>query len=133
MNDWRMMHTSCKRHHSILTLEKSRPPLVYMESGVTFIWKGTFYRKSKSNSCSILSNSLWPKDCSPSSSSVHGVLQARILGWVAFPSSGALPLPRHPTQVSCIVGRFFTIWATREAHLLCLYIKNKLLWLNKQW
>ena len=38
---------------------------------------------------------------------VHGVLQARILEWVAFPSSRGSPQPRDWTQVSCIVGRFF--------------------------
>ena len=43
-----------------------------------------------------------PLDCSPPGSSVHGVLQARILEWVAVPFS------RDQTQVSCIAGRFFT-------------------------
>ena len=46
---------------------------------------------------------------------VHGILQARILEWVAFPfSKGSLQL-RDWTQVSCIAGRFFTSWATTEA------------------
>ena len=44
-----------------------------------------------------------------------GILQARILEWVAIPSyRGSCP-PRDPTQVSHIVGGFFTAWATREA------------------
>ena len=34
---------------------------------------------------------------------------------VATPSSGGSPQPRDGTQVSCIAGRFFTVWATREA------------------
>ena len=46
---------------------------------------------------------------------VHGILQARILEWVAFPFSSASSQPRDQTQVSCIAGRFFTSWATREA------------------
>ena len=46
-----------------------------------------------------------------------GILQARILGWVAMPSSRESFQPRNWTQVSCIVGRWFTNWAMREAHL----------------
>ena len=46
---------------------------------------------------------------------VHGILQARILEWVAFPFSRGSPQPRDWTQVSCIAGEFFTRWATREA------------------
>ena len=42
-------------------------------------------------------------------SSVHRILQARTLEWVAFPFSRGSSQPRDQTQVSCIVGRFFTI------------------------
>ena len=49
-------------------------------------------------------------------SSVHGIFQARILEWVAIPFSRGSSQARDKTQVSCIAGRFFTIWATREAH-----------------
>ena len=45
---------------------------------------------------------------------VHGILQVRTLEWVAFPSSTGSSQPRDRTQVSCIAGRFFTSWATRE-------------------
>ena len=55
-------------------------------------------------------------DCSPPGSSVHGILQARILEWVAIPFSRGSSWPRNWTRVSCIAGRSFTIWATREAH-----------------
>ena len=55
-------------------------------------------------------------DCSPPGSSVHGILQARILEWVAMPSSRGSSQPRDQTQVSHIVGRFFIVWATGEAH-----------------
>ena len=56
-----------------------------------------------------------PRDCSPPGSSVHGVLQGRILEWVDFPFSRESSQPRDQTQVSCIAGRFFTSWAAREA------------------
>ena len=86
-------------------------------------------------SCLTLCNSM---DCSPPGSSVHGILQARILEWVAMASSrgssqpsnlflldllhwqvGSLPLCHlgSPNQVSCIAGRFFIEWATREDSL----------------
>ena len=50
-----------------------------------------------------------PMDCSLPGSSVCGILQARILEWVAMPSSRASFWPRDWTCVSCIAGRFFTI------------------------
>ena len=46
---------------------------------------------------------------------VHGILQARILEWVAFPFSRGSSQPRDRTQVSHFAGGFFTSWATREA------------------
>ena len=54
-----------------------------------------------------------PMDCSPPGSSLHGILQARILGWVAIPSFRGSSQPRGWTWVFCIAGRFFIIWATR--------------------
>ena len=48
-----------------------------------------------------------PMDCSPPGSSVHGVLQARILVWVAISFSRGSSPPRSGTWVSCIAGRFF--------------------------
>ena len=54
-------------------------------------------------------------DCSLQAPMSMGVLQARILEWVAMPSSRGSSQPRDRTQVSHIAGRFFTIWATREA------------------
>ena len=63
-------------------------------------------------SCLTLCN---PMDCSPPGFSVHGVLRARILEWVAIPFSRGSSRPRDWTCVSCIAGRFFRIWATREA------------------
>ena len=58
---------------------------------------------------------LHPQDCSLPGSSVHGIVQARILVWIAVLFSRGSSQPRDQTQVSCIAGRFFTIWATRES------------------
>ena len=49
-----------------------------------------------------------PMDCSLPGSSIHGILQARILEWVAIPFSQRSSLPRNRTLVSCIANRFFT-------------------------
>ena len=71
------------------------------------------FRGSESN--------MWSESCSDMSVScqphglVYGILQARILEWVAFPFSRGSSQPRCRTQVSCIAGKFFTSWATREA------------------
>ena len=52
----------------------------------------------------------------PRDYTVHGILQARILEWVAFPFSRGSSQLRDRTQVSRIAGRFFTCWATGEAN-----------------
>ena len=75
--------------------------------------------KLVTQSCPTLCN---PTDCSLSGSSVHGIFQARILMWVAIPFSRRSSWPRDRTWVSHIAGRFFTVWATREAH--CPYTQR---------
>ena len=63
-------------------------------------------------SCSTLCD---PMDCSRPGSSVHGILQVRILEWVAISFPRGSSWPRNRTQVFCTAGRFLTDWATREA------------------
>ena len=65
----------------------------------------------ESESHSVMSDTL----CDPMDYTVRGILQARILEWVAFPFSRGSSQPRDQTQVSRIAGRFFTNWAMREA------------------
>ena len=60
-------------------------------------------------SCPTLCN---PMDCSPAGSSVHGILQARILEWVAISFSRGSSQPRDRTRISCIEGRCFNLWPT---------------------
>ena len=74
-----------------------------------------------------MSNSCDPMDCSPPGFSVHGILQARILEWVAISFSRRTSWLRDQTRVSCIAGRFFTSWATRETLASVLLEKLKLL------
>ena len=81
-------------------------------------------------SCLTLCKSM---DCSPPGSSVYGILQARILEWVAIPFSRGSSWTRDQTWVSCIAGRFFTIWATREARNMCISSKTDNSFLALKW
>ena len=54
-----------------------------------------------------------PMDCSLPGSSVHGIFQAIVLEWIAVSFSRGSSRPRDRTQVSHIVDRCFTVWATR--------------------
>ena len=83
------------------------------------------HSESESQSCPTL--------CKSRDYTVHGILRARKLEWIAVPFSRISSQPRDWTQVSCIAGRFFTSWATREAPInhkgkahekLCMHMYN---------
>ena len=89
--------------------------------------QNTFESESEvTQSCPTLCN---PMDCSPPGSSVHEILQARVLEWVAISSSRGSSQPRDGTQVSCdsCIGRWILYHcATWKAHLyvcvcVCVY------------
>ena len=77
----------------------------------------------------LLCPTLWHYGLYPPGFSVHGMLQARMLEWVAVPSSRGSSQLRDRTHVpcvSCITSGFFTSWATRESHifdLMCIEAK----------
>ena len=62
----------------------------------------------------VMPDSCDPMDCSPPGSSVHGILQARKLEWVAIPFSRGSFQPRNQTRVFCIAGSFFIHWAPEK-------------------
>ena len=64
-------------------------------------------------SCPTLCN---PMDCSLPGSSIHGILQARVLEWVAISFSRGSSQPRDQTRVSWIPGRRFNLWATDKCN-----------------
>ena len=69
---------------------------------------------------------LWdPTDCSLPDSSVHTIFQARVLEWVAISFCRRSSQPRDWTWASCIAGRWFTVWATREATVIYLIWNQK--------
>ena len=76
------------------------------------------FKTSESESGSVMSDSDSLSD--PIDYTANGILQARILEWVAFPFSRGSSQPRDWTQVSCIAGRFFTSWGTREPRIIVL-------------
>ena len=98
---------------------------------------GSWALEHKFSSCvcehrSVVCDSLWPMDCT-----VHGILQARILEWVAISFSRGSSQPWDQTQIPCIVGRFFISWATREAlsscgHGLCCFMASGI-FLDQGW
>ena len=80
-----------------------------------------------------------PTLCDPMDYTVHGILQAVIVEWVAVPFSRESSQPRDRTQVPCIAGRFFTRWATREAstfqftYLVLSHCKTKWEFSERDW
>ena len=64
-----------------------------------------------------------PMNCSLSGSSIHGILQVRILEWNTIPFSRGSSWPRDRSKVSCIAGRFFAIWATGKTPVVAQTVK----------
>ena len=98
--------------HDPLRLLFVRMMIFYYPVSFAF-WEVTRWKWKWSRSvCPTLCD---PVDCSPPGSSVHGIFQARVLEWIAISFSRGSSWPRDWTQVSCTAGRYFSIWATREA------------------
>ena len=75
--------------------------------------------KQSENCVKVLVTQSWTTlcnllDCSQPGSSVHGILEAKILDWAAIPFSRGSSGPRDQTQVSRTAGRFSTLWAPRK-------------------
>ena len=77
----------------------------------SFLLSLWLYKSEVAQSCLTLCD---PMDYSLPGSSIHRIFQARILEWVAISFSRRSSQPRDWTQVSHIVSRCFTVWATRE-------------------
>ena len=110
--------------------EKASPAprqiLSKLEVEIIFIYSSQFNNFLYTQSLQLCLTLCDPMDCSPPNSPVHGILQARILEWIAIPSSRVSSWLRdwtHISWVSCIAGGFFTHWATREAHIIyCMIV-----------
>ena len=97
-------------------------PLVRQRPSKALLWKMLLvfchlphgfetYKWLVAQSCPTLCS---PLDCGLPGSSVHRILQTRTLEWTAITFSSGSSRPRDRTQISCIAGKFFTIWATRK-------------------
>ena len=101
----------------ILVLDLAHSNLCYSKNTMTqvkcvweLLWPLVCVCALVAQSCPTLCD---PMDCSPPGASVCGILQARILEWVAIPFLRESCQQRDWTQVSHMAGRFFAIWATR--------------------
>ena len=92
-----------------------------------YIW--TYVWSEVAQSCPTLCD---PMDGSLPGSSLHGILQARVLEWVAISFSRGSSRPRDRAQVSLIPGRRFNLWATREPMHMCVLSRMVLATENKQ-
>ena len=104
--------TAAHQVHRILSMGFSRQEYW---SGLPCSPPGDILKRKESEVAQSCPTLFDPVDCSPSGSFIHGILQARILEWVAISFSRRSSRPRDRTQVACIGGRHFKLWATREA------------------
>ena len=102
---------------------------IFPSSGSSELFRGwleSFPALEKTVQACMLSR-VWlfcdPMVCSPPGSSVHGILQARMLEWVAISSSRDLPNPGIEPRSPALQADFFTVWATREAEEPFSFIK----------
>ena len=87
------------------------------------VWQNPLQKKKKKKKCrhyaKVKVTHLCPTLCDLMDYAVHGILQARIMDWVAFPTPfpGIFQSfqPRDRTQVSLIAGGFFSSWATGKS------------------
>ena len=101
---------------AVCGVTQSRTRLKWLSSSSSSSKVSEWVNEWKSLSCVQLFATPWThRQRTPPISSVHGILQARILEWVAIFFFRGSSQPRDWTWVSCIIDRFFTIQATREA------------------
>ena len=113
---WELASSTTQQH---LLINRNSTNKQIMWSLIFHFLKSQWSKKSQAHaheqSCWTLCS---PLDCSPPGSSVHGILQARILEWVAISSSRGSSRPGDRIHVSCVfccAGGFFTHWAIKEA------------------
>ena len=88
--------------------KRNKKDTTFLKTNEIFIFVTRCVRVQSFQSCLTLCD---PIDSNPAGSSVHGIIQARILKWVAMPSFRGSSQPKDQTHISCgscIAGRFFT-------------------------
>ena len=109
-------YSAMKRNmfESVLRRWTNLEPIIQSEVSQKERYKYCMKVKSESEVAQSCPTLFDPMDCSLPGSSIHGIFQARVLEWAAISFSRRSSQPRDWTQVSHIVGRRFTVWATRE-------------------
>ena len=107
-------------HHNSQKLLKLMSIQYMMPSNPLILCRSLLLPPSVFPSIRVFSNEMvlysrWPKYWLAMATVFYGILQARILKWIAFPFFRGSLQPRNWTQVSHIAGGFFTNWTTREA------------------
>ena len=118
------VYNSCAEGHTALHGPRLRKGYSPFPTVANMLKEGSFKHLKKPSVCVLVAQSCPtlcnPMDYSPPDSSVHGILQARILEWVAILFFKESLWPMDRTLVSCIAGGFFTIWVTKEAFMFYL-------------
>ena len=113
------VHDTKAGHHVLNTCPNAYKWLIYLKSSVYMAPPNRvnqFWAKLlRSLKVKVKVTQSCPTLCNPMDYTVYGILQARILEWVALPFSRGSSQPRDWTQVSRIAGEFFISWAVREA------------------
>ena len=113
--NWAVREAKCRKVIGKLSQVRKTQGIEHMEALCRKLRIGRWWNSSKQCVCenrSVISDS-----CDPMDYTVRGILQARLLEWVAIPCPRGSSQPRDQTQISHIAGRFFTSWATREAYI----------------
>ena len=110
---WAISCRKCTKEGRNLTLKPGQPGLGYeLHPPLTNSMLNKESESEVAQSCLTLCD---PVDWGLPGSSVHGIFQARVLEWIAISFSRGSSWPRDRTWFPHIVGRRFTVWATREA------------------
>ena len=108
-----MIFKNCSFHYSFLPLQLLSSPMVNFMSfhfiNLCDSLKRMKSEKKKVSVAQLYLNLCNPMDYSLPGTSVHGILQARILEWVTIPFSRGSSPPRDRTQISCTADGFFTV------------------------
>ena len=104
--------------------------MIDLDQSQVSLWGWLNIKVKVTQSCLTLCN---PMDCSLPGSSVHRLLQTRILEWVAVPFSRGSSQARDRTHISHTADRFFTVWVTREALGLSKLKQALVAWKKGKW
>ena len=119
---WKLIVDTYREHLTMTQAFKENSYSNFVASDISFCFKSRGWKILKDINgggcyCLVTKSHLTlcdPMDCSPPGFSAYGISQARILEWVAIPFYRWSSQPRDWTCISCIIGRFFTNWATMK-------------------